>query len=80
MAHVAWKTFAGCACFSTEPVCLFDQFELARFPSLVEPRLQRAVEAQVDVPAFAETGLIIFGSPVACDDCRVSKSIALALH
>ena len=59
MAQVAWKTFAGCACFSTEPVCLFDQFELAGPPSLVEPRLDRAVEAQVDVPAFAGDGLVI---------------------
>src|SRR5437667_10325900 len=82
MAQVAWKAFAGCACFSTEPVCLFDQFELAGPPSLVEPRLEWPVEAQENVPAFAGNGLVIrnLSFPVACVDCRVSKSIGLALH
>ena len=36
---------------------LEDKLELAGLPCLVEPRLQRAVEAQEDVPAFAGYGL-----------------------
>src|SRR5580658_7913206 len=33
------------------------QLEFARLPCLVEPRLQRTVEAQQNIPAFAGCGL-----------------------
>src|SRR5271169_1687745 len=33
------------------------QFDLARFPRLVEPRFERPIEAQDDEPAFPRNGL-----------------------
>src|SRR5580658_3068194 len=43
--------------FTVYPARSVHQFELARFPSLVEPRLQWAIETNEDVPAFAGNGL-----------------------
>ena len=46
------------------------QRDLSRFPGLVEPRFERAVEAQESVPAFFGNGL----HPVALMACRRGRA------
>jgi hypothetical protein len=45
----------------SQPAELLHQFKFARFPRLVEPRLQRTIKSQEDVPAFAGDRLYPIG-------------------
>ena len=49
---------------------LLHQLDLPRLPGFVEPRLERAVEAQHGVPAFAGNGL----DPVRFMACRSGRA------